>query len=259
MTVRIVVLTMIALVSMSLSNPSQGQLPETGFLDRSVVVDGDRYRFQVYVPRGYDGSEVLPVILSLHGIGERGSDGLIQTQIGMGEAIRRYPERYKAIVVFPQTPVSWDGLGEKIAMAALDAAMDEYNVDRSRVYLTGLSMGGYGSWYVATRNPDRFAAMVVVCGWVSERDDWQFPPVIDETDDIFSAVADRLKHIPIWIFHGDADTVVPVEESQNMNLALLTLDADVQYVEFVDVGHNAWDPAYSFGELPRWLFSKSLE
>lgn len=238
---------------------SYGQLPETGFIDRSVTIDGESYRFQVYVPRGYDGSEVLPVILSLHGIGERGSDGLIQTQIGMGEAIRRYPERYRAIVVFPQTNVSWHGLGEQIAMAALDQTIDEYNVDENRIYLTGLSMGGYGSWYVATRNPDRFAAMVVVCGWVSARDDWQFPAVVEDSTELFDAVAEKVQNIPIWIFHGDADPVVPVEESRNMNLALLTRDADVQYVEFVDVEHNAWDPAYAFEELPRWLFSKSRD
>ncbi len=101
------------------------QTIETGFLDRSIVVDGVEYLYQVYVPRGYGPSEAWPVILFLHGAGERGDDGLLQTQVGLGSAIRMNPERWPAIVVFPQVPegMTWQGSPGRVAMAALDATV----------------------------------------------------------------------------------------------------------------------------------------
>ena len=129
----------------------------TGFLNRSVVVDGTTYAYQVYVPREYRPSTAWPIVLALHGAGERGSDGLLQTEVGLGSAIRRHAERYPAIVVFPQRDVdtNWQGPGAQLALAALDQSIAEFKTDPSRVYLTGLSMGGNGAWYLAFHHPDQ--------------------------------------------------------------------------------------------------------
>ncbi len=144
---------------------------QTGFLDRSIEHDGTRYPYQVYVPSNYDATRAWPVVLFLHGAGERGSDGLLQTELGIGTAIRRYPQRYPAIVVMPQAPIDsfWGGPPGDAAMAALDLTCKAFNTDARRIYLTGLSMGGHGSWMLAYRHTDRFAAAIVICGFVGDR------------------------------------------------------------------------------------------
>ncbi|MDH3223008.1 MAG: prolyl oligopeptidase family serine peptidase, partial [Gemmatimonadota bacterium] len=229
----------------------------TGFLDRSVVVDGQEYGYQVYVPRAYDGSTAWPVTLFLHGAGERGDNGLAQTQGGLGRAIRLNPDRWPTLVVFPQVPedMSWQGTPGEVALAALEATIDGYRVDESRVYLTGLSLGGNGTWYLAYHHPDRFAALVAVCGFVDFSP--RLPHFLPEsTPNPYVGLAERIKHIPIWIVHGDADSVVPVEESRRMAEALQAAGAEVHYEELVGVNHNAWDPAYASQGLATWLFGQ---
>ena len=123
---------------------------ETGFLNRSIVVNGSTFRYQVYVPREFTRSKSWPVILALHGGGAYGSDGMQQTNGGFAKAIRLHVERFPAIVVLPQSPADgtpgWQREGGRAALAALDKAIKEFQGDRSRVYLTGLSAGGNGSW-----------------------------------------------------------------------------------------------------------------
>lgn len=238
------------------------QTVATGFLNRSIVVDGEAYAYQVYVPSQYRPSTVWPIVLALHGGGERGTDGLLQTEVGLGGAIRRHADRYPAIVVFPQrsTDGTWQGVGAKLALAALDKSMAEFKTDPSRVYLTGLSMGGNGAWYLAFHNPNRFAALVVVCGFVSERlggSGSAYAAIADGSGpDPFAEVAKRVARLPIWIFHGDADKAVPVEESRRMASALKAIGANVQYTELPGVGHNAWDTAYNMAGLSQWLFEQ---
>jgi beta-galactosidase len=236
--------------------PGQGG-PETGFLDRTVEVSGLTYPYQVYVPRSYDPATPWPVVLFLHGSGERGDDGLRQTQVGLGSAIRWNPDRYPAIVVMPQSPAdsNWHGDPADAALAALDSALLEFSTDPERVYLTGMSRGGNGAWYLAYHHPDRFAAVVPVCGYVVRDGQLAIVPVEGEGS-AFERVAARLAHLPIWIWHGDADAVVDVEESRKMAAALRALGADVRYTELEGVGHNAWDPAYGSEELPEWLFAQ---
>ena len=224
---------------------------ETGFLNR----DG----YSVYVPRNFDPAHAWPVILFLHGAGERGSDGLRPTQIGIGAAIRANPDRIPAIVVFPQVPLEqrWIGAPADNAMRALDAAMKEFHGDPHRVYLTGLSMGGYGTWHLALAHPGRFAALVVVCGGLlphSTTTSVQRSPLIPPDVDPYAYVAHPLRHIPIRIFHGAIDPVIPVEESRQMAEALRREGADVAYTEYPDVGHNAWERAYADPEMAAWLF-----
>jgi predicted peptidase len=241
------------------------QSGETGFLNRSLVLDGVEYRYQVYVPREFRRSTRWPVILALHGGGSYGNDGLIQTIGGLADAIRRHPERVPAIVVFPQshsdgTP-GWQMKGGQAALAAADKAIAEFNGDRSRVYLTGYSAGGNGSWYLASRHAERFAAVVVVCGFISEftgkTSGVHYPAVAPPSaSDPFAAVAKMVSPLPVWIFHGDADKNVSVEESRHMFAALKAIGADVQYTEFPGVDHNAWDPAYGRADLFTWMFQQ---
>ena len=123
---------------------------ETGFLNRAVVVDGDEYRYQVYIPREFLRTARWPVILALHGGGEYGSDGIRPTAFALASVIRRFPERVPAIVVFPQahadgTP-GWHRAAGRAALVAVDKAIAEFSGDPSRVYLTGYSAGGNGCW-----------------------------------------------------------------------------------------------------------------
>jgi predicted peptidase len=139
--------------------------------------------------------------------------------------------------------------------------MVEFHADESRVYLTGLSMGGNGSWYLAYHHADRFAALVVVCGFVGEftgTTSHTFYPAIAPVSatDAYAAIAQRVSRLPIWIFHGDADPTVPVEVSRHMASALKAIGANVQYTELPGIGHNAWDPAYDRADLFTWLFKQ---
>src|SRR3989475_1650278 len=194
------------------------QQVQTGFLDRNITVGGRTYHYQVYVPADYQTKQTWPAILFLHGAGERGDDGLLQTNVGLGPAIRQNPSRYPAIVVFPQVPrdSQWVGAPADMAVAALQQTMREFHVDPSRVYLTGLSMGGHGTWYVAYRHPELFAAIVPICGW--GRDFPQFrgsvPVVPGDSASIMPSLVQRLGRVPIWIFHGEADQVVNVNGSR---------------------------------------------
>ena len=252
----------IAILLSLCSTPAAGQTVETGFLNRVVNVDGVQFRYQVYVPASFQRSTSWPVILSLHGGGEYGDDGLKQTDGGIARAIRQHHERFPAIVVIPQSKADgtpgWQRAGGRAAMAALERAVVEFNGDRSRLYLTGLSAGGNGAWYLGSQNPERFAALVVVCGWISERKGTTsgvaYPALAPPgTVDSFATVAARVSKVPIWIFHGDADRLVPVDESRKMEAALKALGAEVQYTEFPGVNHNAWDPAYAREDLWVWL------
>jgi predicted peptidase len=135
-------------LSVFIANTANSQIGnETGFLDRSLEVDGVNHKYQIYLPRDYDEERNWPVILFLHGGGERGDNGLAQTHVGLGRAIRFNPERWPAIVIFPQAAEGefWIGETAEIAMAALDQTINNYSIDESRIYLTGLSLGGGGT------------------------------------------------------------------------------------------------------------------
>jgi predicted peptidase len=234
--------------------------PETGFLNRHVLVDGVDQRFQVYVPRNYQESKAWPVVLFLHGAGERGSDGLKQTEEGLGRAIRLNPQRWPAIVVFPQCPEDelWMGATAEIAMSALNVTLGEFSVDESRIYLTGLSLGGNGTWYLGHQYPERFAALVPIAGYVAGSDRMGIPAIVEGTENPHAVVAQSLAQTPVWIVHGDVDPAVRVEEARKMNKELQALGADVIYSELPGVGHNSWDAAYANDELITWLFSQKI-
>jgi predicted peptidase len=221
-----------------LATCAAAQKVETGFLDRAVVINGEEFHYQVYVPREFRHSIKWPIILALHGGGSYGSDGIRQTagDGGVAGIIRRYPERIPAIVVFPQahedrTP-GWQRNGGLAALAAVENAVKEFK-----------------SHYA-----EKWAAVVVICGFIFEfrgkTSNVLYPALEPPSEkDPYAALAKKVERLPIWIFHGDADQSVSVEESRKMAAALKTIGANVQYTEFPGVGHDAWIPAYERADL----------
>ena len=253
----------IVLACIALLLPSEranAQRMETGFLDRTVTVGSLTYLYQVYVPANYSTRTDWPVILFLHGSGERGTDGLLQTQVGLPAAIRQSSKRFPAVVVIPQLPPDsqWVGAPAEAALATLAQTMGEFKIDPQRVYLTGLSMGGHGTWYLAYRHPEIFAAIAPICGWVVERPDSRGSVTVVPADSgaTFPALVRRLGKLPIWIFHGEMDATVPVSYSREPAAALKAASADVRYTEYLGLGHNSWDATYASDEFLRWLFAQ---
>lgn len=258
---KITFITMLLMLAIS----APAQKVETGFLDRSIKVNDFEYRYVVYVPREFSRSKKWPVIIALHGGGAYGDDGLKQTDGGLARAIRSNLERFPAIVIFPQahadgTP-GWQLEGGQAALEALDRAIKEFNGDPKRVILTGISAGGNGAWSLASRYPERFAALVPVCGFIFKfkgtTSGIDYPPLAPaDARDPYAVIAKKVSSIPTWIFHGDADKTVSVEESRKMAAVLRTIGANVQYTELPGVAHNAWDPAYSRADLIEWMLKQ---
>ena len=207
--------------------------------------DGSESKYVVFMPAAYktDG-EPFPVILFLHGMGESGTDGIAQATVGIGPAITRSKKPFPFIVIMPQSPKrSWmaDSPDGQTAIAILDEVGKEYKLDPNRTYLSGLSMGGYGTWSLAVKYSDKWAAIAPVCGGGDPKQ------------------AEKIKHIPCWIFHGDKDTAVNVEKSREMVAALKAAGGNPKYDEYPGVGHNSWDKAYATKELYSWLLQQSLK
>lgn len=228
-------------------------LPESdrahgAFVAREVEVAGKLRHYRVFVPSRAAGSARPPVVVFLHGSGEIGTDGVKPTQVGLGPYLRSHQDDFPAIVVFPQIREgeSWDD-GADFAFAALRAASEEFHGDPERTYLTGVSLGGYGVWTLARLQPQRFAALVPICGGIG-RDTATAP---------YAETARQFRDKPIWIFHGAKDDVVPPDQSRRIAAELTAVGArDVRYTEFPDVDHNAWDPAYGTQELWTWMFAQ---
>lgn len=221
---------------------------ETGFVTKVFKnADGHESPYVVFVPHDYDPgkSEPAPVILFLHGAGETkgAKGGKTPAEQGIGPHIRGKREKtFPAVVVIPQAETrGWqaDGPNGKRAMAMLDAVMAEYKCDPDRVYLTGLSMGGYGAWHHAFTYPDKWAAVVPVCGGGDPNG------------------AERIKGIPCWVWHGDQDRAVKVDLSRQMVAALKAAGGEPKYTELAGIGHESWDAAYASEDLYRWLFKQS--
>lgn len=245
--------------------PAAARKRDTGFLNRTVTVNGVTYRFQVYVPADWDRHTKQPVLMFLHGSGERGDDGLVQTQVGLGTAIREQSAIYRFLVVMPQCRKDklWtDADMQSQALAALEQVIHEFKGDRNALYLTGLSMGGYGTWEIAMKNPRIFAAIAPVCGGLhgtKDLPDMHSSLLNDpKISDPYAETARRISSTPVWVFHGDADPSVPVEESRKMVEALKAAKANVRYSEYPGVGHNSWDNAYAEKEFVPWLLTQHL-
>jgi len=248
------------LVLLFVATSAEAKKQETGFLDRAVALQGTTYKYEVYLPENWSKKQKWPVILFLHGAGERANDGMFQTQVGIGRGIREHRDRFPAIVVLPQCRKEhWWAQSpmDDVAIATLEAATREFNGDKNHTYLTGLSMGGYGTWHLAAKYPGRFAAIAPICGGVLMPDVSRLQPASDTTP--YTEVAKKIGgKTPTWIFHGGDDPVVPVTESQRMNEAMKALGGDVHYTEYPGVGHDSWLKAYDDADFIKWMLSKSL-
>jgi predicted esterase len=230
--------------------PSQ----ETGFLNRTLELHGATYHFQVYLPEAYrrDGHK-WPVILFLHGRGERGSEGMWQTQIGLPQAVRDHPERWPFVIVIPQCPLSryWtDPEMLTVAMDALNRETEEFQLDANRTYLTGLSMGGYGAWELARLHPRQWAAIAIAAGgvfWNYEPERWQ------QASKLPAEYAHTLGRTPVWLFHGGNDNVVVPRQSELMYEAFKADGGHIRLWVYQGLHHDCWTRAYNEPELPRWL------
>lgn len=240
--------------------PRRELIQETGFLNRRVELDGIVYRFQVYLPEEWrrDDGRQWPIILFLHGRGERGSEGMWQTQIGLPAEVRDHPERWPFVIVMPQCPLPdhWtDPKMLEMAMAALDQESDEFHADPDRTYLTGLSMGGYGAWELAKLHPRRWAAIAIASGgifWSYEPDRWQ------EAATLPTEYARAVSRTPIWLFHGSDDNVVVPRQDELMYDALKASGGNVRLWIYQGLQHDCWTRAYNEPELPRWLLAHRL-
>jgi predicted peptidase len=222
---------------------------KTGFHDRTMKgPDGIETKYVIFVPHNHNPAKPTPTILFLHGAGETGVDGVKQSQVGLGKAIRAREKNFPFLVVFPQAQKRDGKLletwypgkpeGDR-ALAMLDAAMKEFNGDPNRLYLTGLSMGGFGTWKLAQAMPKRWAAIAPICGggdtsWAAE-----------------------IKNIPCWCFHGEVDASVPAARSRTMIEALKAAGGKPKYDEYKGVGHNSWDNAYGTDALYDWFLSNT--
>lgn len=255
--IRLSLLVLIAAVSCS---HLQSAAQKTGFLHRVVEVEGVSYQYQVFVPNNWTPNAKWPVILFLHGAGKRGADGTRQTEEGLPELLQRTPD-FPAVVVMPQCRRrTWWGepAMEAQTFEALERSIKELNGDPERIYLTGLSMGGFGTWAFGYKYPKRFAALVPICGGVKDR---RFPaphwhPLARAPEDPYRETAEKIAHIPVWAFHGDGDRSVPVSESRKLTQALQSAGGIVRYTEYPGVGHRSWNRAYNEKELLPWLLSQ---
>lgn len=201
------------------------------------------------------------MIFFLHGAGESGSDGLRQTTVGLGRAVERDPERWPALIVFPQASrgYGWSGFNLAAALAALEDVETNFEVDRERISVTGISMGGYGTWLTALLEPERFSAIAPICGGLDARSAIQAGVLTEmHYPRLCAEAAERLSALPQWVFHGEADDIIPVEQSRAMVSALKAAGANVRYTEYARVRHNSWDRAYAEPELPQWLLEQRL-
>jgi predicted peptidase len=219
--------------------------------------DGQELKYRLLKPAKIEEGKKYPLVVFLHGAGERGDDNKAQLKYFPTMMVKaEYREKYPCFILAPQCPngKSWAGFGRRrgksaesdqptdeltAVMKAVEQTVKENQVDTSRLYLTGLSMGGFGSWDWVAREPDRFAAVVPICGGG------------DPTE------ADRLTKTPIWAVHGDADPVVPVDQTRRMIEAIKKAGGEPKYSELKGVEHNSWTPAYNERDgVVKWMFEQ---
>lgn len=204
----------------------------TAKYEKKVDID-----YLLYLPENYNGNDgKFPLVLFLHGAGERGSNIEKVKVHGIPKHIDQ-GEKFPFIAVSPQCP-ELERWQPELLNTLLDEIIDNYRVDESRVYVTGISMGGYGTWALAMEYPERFAAIAPVCGGGD------------------STKVCRIQNIPVWDFHGKKDNVVPIEESERLVRELKKCGGNVRFTVYPDAGHDSWTETYKNKELYDWLLSQ---
>lgn len=209
----------------------------TGFiLNTYRLSDGSNKKCTVFVPLRYDPSKKWPTIVFLQGLGEGGSDGVKNTTVGLGPAIAKRADTFDFIAIFPQSGGTWSSDGaHKMAIDCLDAASKQYSVDPSRVYLTGLSTGGYGTWEMGAKYGNRFAAIVPMCAYSGKE------------------FASQLTRMPIWAFHNSGDMFVPAGSTKSTVKEINKLGGNAKETIYGAIGHDCWGRAYNDPALYAWL------
>ncbi|HEX2948951.1 MAG TPA: prolyl oligopeptidase family serine peptidase [Armatimonadota bacterium] len=218
--------------------------------------NGKTQPYRLLKPKNYDATKKYPLVLFMHGAGERGTDNQAQLRSSVTFfATDAIMDKYPCFVIAPQCPpdkrwveVNWGDNAHiipaepsepmRLTLLLLDTIQKEFNIDKQRLYVTGLSMGGFGTWDIIARHPNMFAAAIPVCGGGDEH------------------TAAAIKKIPIWAFHGDQDNVVKTIRSRHMIEALQQAGGQPKYTEFLGVGHNAWTFAYCNTDVYTWLFAQ---
>lgn len=236
---------------------AQTNLEEIYEAKQFISDDGDTLLYRVMYPEEYVEGESYPLVLFLHGAGERGDDNAAQLTWGVDAfADEDFRQEHPAIVIAPQVPeqsywanLRWreEGAGLtdepmlplKLAYDLVLQTSNELPVDKNRLYVTGISMGGFGTWDLITRYPDTFAAAIPICGGGD------------------TGKAHLLTEIPIWNFHGALDNIVPPELSRDMIDAIREAGGLPGYTEYPDVDHLSWIPAYNDPFVLDWLFKQT--
>jgi len=197
--------------------------------------------YLLFLPEGYgQKKQSWPMILFLHGAGERGDDLRLVKKHGPPKIVEKQRD-FPFIVVSPQCPAGdWWTDKVEVLINLLDDIVSRYDVDTDRIYLTGLSMGGYGTWALAAAHPDRFAAIAPICGGGK------------------GIMARRLNNVPVWAFHGAKDRVVPVKESEGLVDAIKARGGDAKLTIYPDAGHDSWTVTYNNQELYDWFLGHRL-
>jgi predicted peptidase len=197
--------------------------------------------YLLYLPADYDkGGKKWPLIMFLHGAGERGNNLEVVKKHGPPKMIAQ-GKSFDFIIVSPQCPNDmWWPEKTDLLIALLDEIEAKYRVDTDRVYLTGLSMGGFGTWTLAIEYPNRFAAIAPICGG-SER-----------------YLGYRLKKVPVWAFHGAKDNTVPLIRSQEMVDAVKKAGGDAKLTVYPEAEHDSWTETYNNPELYQWFLSHKI-
>lgn len=253
--------------------------PETGFLKRKVTVNGTEYGYRVFLPANFNPKKKYPVLLYLHGSDERGKNNESQVESGLAQVIRigerlAIKQFSEFIAVFPQCRADNFWIGEQAdqAVAALDQTVTEFKADKQKIYATGFSLGGYGTWYLAAKHPNKFAAIAPIGGHIVPAFlsvPITFPPPIRalvhpeilplyESSNPYSSVAKPVERTPVWMFHGGEDEQVPVTDARKMVEALKEAGANYQYTEYAGSRHFIYDKAYTERGFWTWLLSKKL-
>jgi len=210
--------------------PRQSPASATFTLQRTL-------KYLVQLPDGYEGGDSKwPLLVFLHGSGERG-DNLKQVEVNGPPKLIAAGKRLPFIVVSPQCPDGLPWYGPEID-ALVGQLVHTYRVDARRVYLTGLSLGGYGVWDAAIFNPERFAAIMPVCGGGYCAED-----------------AARLKHVPVWAFHGGKDPYVPLQDAKDYVAAVVAAGGDAKLTIYPEGGHDVWTETYNNPEIYTWLLA----
>lgn len=240
------------------------------FLRRSVKINSNTYNYRVFVPANRRPEQKLPVMLFLHGSDERGDDN--EAQIGFFEKIiGNNPQNFQFIIVFPQCRRDTFWAGEMIeqAVKALDETTAEFNGDLNQLYLSGFSLGGFGVWQTAILYPGKFAALVPMSGRVLPRLDKDSKEkaalspeqlALDASPDPYKAIAGKIGRMPVWVFHGKDDNIVPINQSRKIVEALRKNgNNNVNVTEYENTGHITIDKAFSEPPLFEWLAKQKLE